>query len=474
MKWVAITLILLAAPSAWADGLISQNARPWSRNHLSNIVTSEHFMVHYTDANTPDHISLEQAHTLLENAEEARRIFIDELHLFSPPSDADGKTDIYVQEELIWSGGAGKATPKEEDNGVRPGYSHSTFGIIDITKENVANPGVIAHEYMHVIEFGYIGDQKQNFLTEAIAEWAAYYVTKIPTKMQFPPYPFDCISGDDCLREARVAGGIEYTRWHFFEYAHQRFGPYFTDDFLRLLRDLLLRESKEQLTRRDVNWILDQVLQSYSSSFSDTFFLFSKQGALGQDPFGSLLELSGVPRFMSEIRPASRLHISPLTGKFALSREKSIDVDHWTMHVVAIDIGWNPILDTFLGRNRNGEGPNRFQEACLQSDPDLQPILQLKVEWPMDRETDPLFYQTISNEEIPALRRRIEGERNVVFFELPIHCHLSENSGTVALLRKPRLALINPHGDQEPLTFQIKAGLQLPLKKTGLYFRKTN
>lgn len=99
----------------------------------------------------------------------------------------------------------------------------------------------IAHELFHAIQFGIWRPDPstqpgEEWLLEATAEWMGYRATGYPSGVELgpPDMALDCVDPKytnrcDLTDDYQNNG---YSRWHFFEYLTERYGPSFVKDIL--------------------------------------------------------------------------------------------------------------------------------------------------------------------------------------------------------------------------------------------------
>lgn len=220
---VVATAGVLAGPSA--------AARPIGWNH---IVTTPHFVVHYTsDLNNDDYVTFTQASDL---AAEFEHLYTAEVGLgfTAPLDDGDGHIDVYL--EGIGPDILGQAVPDNPGNTTSSGY-------IILAPVALGDSMTVAHELFHLIQFAtwVPAAQSDTWLFEGSAEWmgakldgfSADDVSKLgPSDM-----PLDCRETlatspplQMCDPNPYIEGG--YSRWPFFESLAQRFGVTFVQDVL--------------------------------------------------------------------------------------------------------------------------------------------------------------------------------------------------------------------------------------------------
>jgi hypothetical protein len=208
-----------------------------SRVALPHCLATQHFEVWYTsDTKDPAYVTFTQASDLaglLESAYAAEMSYG-----FTPPKDdGDGKTDVYIT--TLSPGTLGEAVP---DNPAGP--TSSGFIAIDVGEIGAADElHVLAHELFHLVQFAtwIPPHQTDHWLFEGSAEWIGAKVDGFHgsdvTGVGPSDIPLDCsetiTASPDfqlCDPDPYVDGG--YSRWPFFQYLAQRFGPTFFQDVL--------------------------------------------------------------------------------------------------------------------------------------------------------------------------------------------------------------------------------------------------
>lgn len=223
-------VVLLGALAAALSGPAA--ARPNLAAYPESISTP-HFEVHFTGAITspanPERITFQTAGDLAALAERAYDTLVTGWGYPEPLNDADGRTDIFVQ-DLSASDVLGLAVPDAAGN--------TATGAISIDVAAATSHAVIAHELMHLIQFG-IWIPADSWLLEGSAEWAGFSASgfspfggvPIAATLAAPDMSLDCAS-DACGNDLYETGG--YSRWAFFQYLSERYGTGFVKDVLGL------------------------------------------------------------------------------------------------------------------------------------------------------------------------------------------------------------------------------------------------
>src|SRR5918911_231619 len=221
--------VLRLALLVCAVSAVSASAARADRPVLPETLTTAHFQIHY-DGTPPNGIVHQQAGDLAANLERAYETFTGFWGYPAPRSDGDGKVDVYVQP--MTGGALGFAYPDAA--------TVQTSGHIWINKDATEMPDTAAHELFHLIQFG-MWAPSEPWLLESTAEWAAFSFLDFPSTLLdsggeeyplqltlgLPDMSLSC-SGEACGLDDYERGG--YSRWHFFQWATERFGPSFVKD----------------------------------------------------------------------------------------------------------------------------------------------------------------------------------------------------------------------------------------------------
>src|SRR5581483_11046917 len=201
MRALCVALVLMSALAVCGSAAADRPVEPAE-------VDGPHIAVHYDPATE----SASAASSLLAEAERAWSTEVAVWGFDPPPNDGDGRTDIYV-EHLADPGEGGVA---ETDDGADNGAGFITLDL------GATRPAFLAHELMHLIQFGYlVGDRP--FMYEATAEWAAANVAPVAADLTTPLFLAHPESRLDC--DPGCAGGdVGYGQWPFFEYVSEHFG----------------------------------------------------------------------------------------------------------------------------------------------------------------------------------------------------------------------------------------------------------
>lgn len=194
---------------------------------LPETLTTSHFQVHWDGlpaTGTP--VTWQQAGDLAANLELAYSTYTTDLGYAAPPSDGDAWIDVYIT-DLAAPGALGLTFT---DTGAN---QSSSYIYIDDDATELAF--LAAHELFHVFQFG-IWAPASPWMLEGTAEWNGFRFVGFPASLpdgaddEFalvdtlgaPDMSISC-SGNACGLTAYEAGG--YSRWHFYEYLSERYGP---------------------------------------------------------------------------------------------------------------------------------------------------------------------------------------------------------------------------------------------------------
>lgn len=201
---------------------------------LAETLTTPHFQVHWDGFpvdGTP--VTWQQAGDLAANLERAYSTYTTELGYPVPPSDGDAWIDVYIT-DLALTGAQGFAITDTAAN-QSPAYIYIDDDVTEL-------PYLAAHELFHVFQFG-IWAPTSPWLLEGTAEWNGFRFMGFPSSLPdgagdtyplidtlgMPDMSVNC-SGNACGLTAYEIGG--YSRWHFYEYLSERFGPSIVKDVL--------------------------------------------------------------------------------------------------------------------------------------------------------------------------------------------------------------------------------------------------
>jgi hypothetical protein len=209
---------------------LSATAAGASRPVLPETLTTAHFQIHY-DGAPPNGIVHQQAGDLAANLEQAYEVFTGFWGFPAPRSDGDGRVDVYIQ-PMAGTGALGLA--------FADAATTQSSGHMWISSDATEMPDTAAHELFHLIQFG-MWAPTEPWLLEATAEWAAFRFLDFPSllldaggdeyplsaTLGLPDLSLSC-SGQACGLDDYERGG--YSRWHFFEWATERYGSSFVKD----------------------------------------------------------------------------------------------------------------------------------------------------------------------------------------------------------------------------------------------------
>jgi hypothetical protein len=221
---VRLCLLVLAL-----GALFAQPAQANRALGLPETLTSQHFQIHYAGQVLPPGVSVihQDAADLAGNLEQAYSTFVGDWGYPAPLDDGDGKIDVFVV-DLSAQGFLGLAW---EDN---PG-ANQTSGYLYIDDNSVRDLRVAAHELFHLVQSA-LWAPMDAYVNEATAEWAAFRVLGFPLTVDIgdeEPVPLAETVGppDMSLTCGGGACGLNpydnngYSRWNFYEYLTERYGP---------------------------------------------------------------------------------------------------------------------------------------------------------------------------------------------------------------------------------------------------------
>lgn len=221
---------------------IAVSALDLSRLRLSGetfTIETEHFIVHYTDKGV-DSATPSFAQAVAETMEEVYEIQITQLGWSPPPTDGilggDDRYDVYLSDVLGYQGVLGFAQPEisQGDNPftkvIEASASYAYFVL-----DNDFDPNQIfgdvdpiammrataAHEFHHIIQFGYDMNDSHSWLYEGTASWMEIetFIEDEDASGYLPElfnYPEICFGADGFADP--TGGGMRYASWLFFEF----------------------------------------------------------------------------------------------------------------------------------------------------------------------------------------------------------------------------------------------------------------
>jgi hypothetical protein len=233
---------------------------------LPETLTTPHFQVHWEGfpvSGSP--VTWQQAGDLAANLERAYSTYTTELGYPVPPSDGDAWIDVYIT-DLSTVGALGLA--------MTDSMANQSSAYIYIDDDATEIPYLAAHELFHVFQFG-IWTPASPWLLEGTAEWSGFRFMGFPSSLPDPDgelFPLidtlgapdmsvNC-SGNACGLSAYEVGG--YSRWHFYEYLSERFGPGIVKDIFLKAKAL----NDPTLTGSD---FLSHTLLDKGSTLADVF-----------------------------------------------------------------------------------------------------------------------------------------------------------------------------------------------------------
>jgi hypothetical protein len=196
---------------------------------LTQSMTSDHFVVHYTtDEGDPNAILPSRAQAIDDAAERAYAVEVGDWGFPAPIDDGDAHTDIYVYTDEKTGPSALTHIDWPPPAGTRS--SSAWFSI-----PRAAGAFVVAHEFFHVLQFARFA--YWGWTTEPSAVWAHLNEGGAglwPGIYADPWDSLDCLSYND--PHACGNDSLGYGRWIFFEYLSERYGgPAFVNEIGRRL-----------------------------------------------------------------------------------------------------------------------------------------------------------------------------------------------------------------------------------------------
>lgn len=295
---------------------ISATAAGASRPVLPETLTTAHFQIHY-DGAPPTGIVHQQAGDLAGNLERAYEIFTGSWGFPAPRDDGDGKIDVYVQ-PMAGTGALGLA--------FADAATTQSSGHMWISSDATEMPDTAAHELFHLIQFG-MWAPTEPWLLEATAEWAAFRFLDFPSLLLDSggeEYPLSATLGfpDLSLSCAGMACGLDdyerggYSRWHFFQWATERYGPSF-------VKDLFDRAAALNDTGLQGVDLLIATLASQGSTLSDAFTEWSNANLTGaytaRGLKGVRAKAHGTPLLTgvkTDVLPSQRVAVNHLAARY--------------------------------------------------------------------------------------------------------------------------------------------------------------
>jgi hypothetical protein len=352
-------LMLLAAA---LGALVCQPAQAGRIPGLPETLTTPHFQLHWDGfpvSGTP--VTWQQAGDLAANFERAYSTYATELGYPVPPSDGDALIDVYIT-DLALTGALGLAMTDTMAN--------QSSAYIHVDDDAIAIPSLAAHELFHVFQFG-IWTPTSPWLLEGTAEWGGFRFMGFPSSLSddqgqlypltdtlgAPDMSLNC-GGNACGLSAYEVGG--YSRWHFYEYLSERFGPAIVKDIFLKAKAL----NDPSLTGTD---LLYYTLADKGATFRDVFTDWTVANMTGNYTIPSLRGIRA-PVF-------SATATGDATGTLPTQK---VAVNHLAARYLAFT------------RGSGGSGP------CYEA------TLSLNVSWPAGLSARPYFLWTEATGPAPA------------------------------------------------------------------------
>lgn len=250
---------------------------------LNETLTTEHFQIHFTgDISTATGDS--GVHAVLrqhvgEFAATAEWAY-DTYRSWGYPAhvdDGDGRIDVFVYDFAH--------VFLDDKYGDLPAFSYpvtanpQSAGAIDVNDAFIIDPQVAAHQAFNILQMAMYADAP-DWLAQATAEWAAYRLRSYPTPPGTPTPPIfhepdnslDCdpflsfLPGKWVQRPCGLMGSeaAGYTRWTFFQYLQERFGP-------DIVKDVWTRIQTQSSPSYDGDDATRDALAAKGASLTDVF-----------------------------------------------------------------------------------------------------------------------------------------------------------------------------------------------------------
>jgi hypothetical protein len=216
------------------------------------------------------------------NLERAYTMYTTELGYATPPSDGDAYIDVYVT-DLGSPGPLGLTFP---DTG-----ANQTSAYIIIDDDVTELPYLASHELHHVFQLG-IWAPTSTWLLEGTAEWGGFRIMGFPAALPdgnddtfsiletlgAPDMSINC-SGNACGLSDYEAGG--YSRWPFYEYLSERYGP-------GIVRDIFLKaQGLNDVSLTGIDF-LNATLADKGATLNDVFTDWTVANMTGKYTIASL------------------------------------------------------------------------------------------------------------------------------------------------------------------------------------------
>ncbi|HEX6459268.1 MAG TPA: DUF6055 domain-containing protein [Thermoleophilaceae bacterium] len=234
-----LTLLVLAAPASAAR----PDTTGWDE------LDSPHFAVHYPPAS-----ALGDAQALSSNLETAYATEVGSWGFNPPIPDSDSRVDVYVADTGGHLGESVRDNPAAD----------TSSGYIVIDPSAVTNAETAAHEFFHILQYA-IYAHGAKFLKEGTAEWAGANVSGgtgwLFTYWGAPDQPLDCIPTSPC-----GTNDYSYSRWLFFDYLSEHYGPGIVKELFQKARALAAGDDPATDVRA-----VDQVLAAHGAGLAQAF-----------------------------------------------------------------------------------------------------------------------------------------------------------------------------------------------------------
>ena len=252
-------------------------ARPDTTGWAQLPSSDGHFLVHY-----PPGVDAGDASAAAAGFESAYATEVGGWGFPAPLPDGDPLIDVYVEDAGDHLGEA------HHDDPAAP----TTSGYVVIDPSSVHDAATAAHELFHLIQYA-IYAHGAKFLVEGSAEWAganvAHTTTWLFSYWAAPEQSLECAPGSACAPSPDE--DRSYSRWLFWDYLSERYGPGIVAQVLGRAGDLAAGTDAGM----DLQAV-DDVLVAHGSSLAEAFDGFSAANADGSYAFSGLAGSGQRPR----------------------------------------------------------------------------------------------------------------------------------------------------------------------------------
>jgi hypothetical protein len=314
-----LRLFRLTLLTAAVGAVLSQPAQAGRILGLPETLTTPHFQIHWDGFPPPpaSDVTWQQAGDLAANFERAYSTYTVDLGYPAPLDDGDGKIDVYITDLMTPAGPLGAAFPATAAN--------QTAGYIWIDDDVTELANVAAHELFHLVQFG-IWAPTSAWLLEGTAEWNGFRFLGFPASLSdgfdktypltdtlgMPDMSLSCV-GTACGLDDYERGG--YSRWPFYEYLSERFGP-------GVVKDIFLKAKALNDTGLTGSDFLYYTLIDKGSTLADVFTDWTVANMNGNYTVASLKGI-GPPVYSSTatgdataVLPAQKVAVNHLAARY--------------------------------------------------------------------------------------------------------------------------------------------------------------